>query len=95
MSPNPTLARRKHQPAFDPAHPPPRVTRPMAAQLLLARFGIVVAPRTLEAWPLPVRILNNRATFDTTELLAHGRALVADSPAICGVRACAAANDHA
>ena len=95
MPPFPAPIRRnKYQPHFDPAHPPPRVTRPMAAQLLLAQFGIVVAPRTLEAWPLPVRILGGRATFDTNEVLARGRAMLDDAPAICGGRT-RAANDHA
>jgi len=94
LSPTPIL-RNKYQPAFDPAFPPPRVTRPMAAHLLFARFGIIVAPRTLEGWPLPVRILGGRATFDTNEILARGRAMLDGAPAICGGRSRAAANNPA
>lgn len=96
MTPLPKLVQRnKHQPAFDPAHPPPRVTRPMTAALLFARFGIVVSPRTLEGWPLPVRILGGRATFDTNEVLARGRAMLDGAPAICGGRVRTAVNDAA
>ncbi len=74
--------RRTYRPALDPANPPPRVDRQAAAALLYAQLGLQVSPRTLEAWPLPTRQLNGRATFDTAELLAHGRAMLDGSPSV-------------
>lgn len=73
-------ARRYYEPpTLDTANPPPRVNRRDGAVLLRARLGMQVSPRTLETWPLPTRQLNGRATYDTAELLEHGRALLANA----------------
>jgi len=80
VTPNPVpdapKPRRAYKPTLDPSNPPPRVDRQAGAALLFARLGLRVSPRTLESWPLPTRLLNGRATYDTAELLAHGRALL-------------------
>ncbi len=78
--------RRTYKPMLDPRNPPPRVDRKMAAELLLARLGIVASPRTIEGWPLTSRLVNGRATLDTAELLAHGRAMLDGSPSVRGGR---------
>jgi hypothetical protein len=78
--------RRAYKPTLDPLNPPPRVTRALAAELLLAALGIVVSPRTLESWPLATRIVNGHATPDTAEILARGRAMLDGSPILRGGR---------
>ena len=78
--------RRTHQPTLDPTNPPPRLDRKAAAALLYARLGLQVSPRTLETWPLTSRLVNGRATYDTAELLAHGRAMLDASPSTRGGR---------
>ena len=86
--PVPTAAGTKHRriykPVFDPANPPPRVTRLDAAELLYARFGVRVSPRTIEGWTLPTKRVNGHATLDTEDVLAHGRAMVDEAPTIRG-----------
>ena len=84
-------ARRTYKPTLDVQNPPPRVDRKMAAELLFARLGIVASPRTIEAWPLATKLVNGRATLDTGEVLAHGRAMLDGSPSIRGGRAYKAA----
>ena len=76
--------RRTYRPAFDVRNPPPRVDRKMAAELLFACLGIIVSPRTIESWPLNTRLVNGRATLDTSETLAYGRDLLEGSPNIRG-----------
>lgn len=83
---NAPKSRRSYKPTLDLQNPPPRVDRKMAAELLLARLGIVASPRTIEAWPLATRLVNGHATLDTTELLAHGRAMLDRSPSVRGGR---------
>ena len=78
--------RRTYKPALDPANPPPRVDRQAGAALLYVRLGLQVSPRTLETWPVATRLLNGRATYDTAELLAHGRAMLDGSPSLRGGR---------
>lgn len=67
-------------PVLDTENPPPRVNRQDGATLLRARLGMQVSPRTLEEWPLPTRLVNGRATYDTAELVAHARAMLEASP---------------
>lgn len=92
MTPNhildapPPKQRRTHRPTLDLRNPPPRVTRPMLSELLLALLGLQVSPRTLESWPLATRLVNGRATYDTAEALAYGRKLVDGSPNVRGGR---------
>ncbi len=75
---------RRPLPIIDPQNPPPRVDRKLASELLLARLGFRVSHRTLEAWPVPTRRVNGRATFETAELLAYARGLLDAAPAIQG-----------
>lgn len=77
---------RTYTPHFDPHNPPPRLTRPMMAEYLLAKLGLQIAPRTLEACPLPSRIVNGRATYDTAEALAYGKAMLDGAPGLRGGR---------
>lgn len=51
---------------------PRRVTRPEAARLLKAHF-FEVSPRSLERWPVPVRVLNGRAHMETRALFEEAR----------------------
>ena len=79
-------SRRAHQPMIDPRNPPPRLTRPLLSELLMAVLGLQVSPRTLETWPLETRIVNGRATYDTAEAVAHGRAMLDGAPGLRGGR---------
>lgn len=54
--------------------------------MLYAVLGFPVSPRTLESWPVPTRLVNGKATFDTAELLAFARSKLDASPAIQGGR---------
>ena len=82
--------RRTYKPMFDPAKPPPRVTRAEGSALLYARLGVRVSPRSLEKASLPTKLVNGRATFNTEELLAHGRAMLDAAPPIRGGKRAAA-----
>lgn len=82
----PKKPRRSYKPTLDPLNPPPRVDRSMLAELLFARLGIRVSPRTLEGWPLASKLVNGRATYDTVAALAHGSALLDGSPSVRGGR---------
>ena len=73
-------------PPIDPANPPPRIPRKVASPFLLAVLGFPVSPRTLESWPVPTRLVNGKATFDTAELLAYARSKLDAAPAIMGGR---------
>ena len=66
--------------------PPPRVTRRDAAALLYAVLGVPVSPRTLESWPVPTRLVNGKATFNTAELLAFARSKLDAAPVLRGGR---------
>jgi len=61
---------------------PPRIARRDAAPILYAVLGFPVSPRTLESWPVPTRLVNGKATFDTAELLAFARSKLDAAPAI-------------
>ena len=73
--PTPTLpatpCRKRHKPDLTPGTLPPRIARRDAAPILYAVLGFPVSPRSLEAWPVPTRLVNGKATYDTQELLAH------------------------
>lgn len=90
-APTPKKPRRAYKPELDPKNPPPRVDRQAGAALLLAALGIRVSPRTLEGWPVPSALVNGRATYGTSELLAHGRAMLDGTPCVRGGRTCKAA----
>lgn len=68
------------------AHLPPRIARRDAAPILYAVLGFPVSPRTLESWPVPTRLVNGKATFDTAELLAYARSKLDEAPTIQGGR---------
>lgn len=51
---------------------PPRLHRKAAAEALTRHF-FVVSPRSLERWPVPVRIINGRAYVETQELFAEAQ----------------------
>ncbi len=78
--------RRAYKPTLDLRNPPPRVDRQAGAVLLYAVLGFPVSPRTLESWPVPTRLVNGKATFDTAELLAFARAKLNEAPVIRGGR---------
>lgn len=88
LATTPDLPRRapvRFRVPLDPASPPPRVDRKDGAELLTRR-GFKVSPRTLESWPLTVRRINGRATYDTAELLAYAETKAAEAPPIRGGR---------
>ena len=58
-----------------------RLTRIEAATLISREF-FQISPRTLERWPLTVRRLNGRATFDESELRRLAKRLVSEAPEI-------------
>lgn len=82
----PPSERHRHAPSFDPRNPPPRVTRAMGSAVILAQVGMQVSPRTLETWPVPTRMVNGRATFDTAELIAHASHRLQESADVRGGR---------
>lgn len=82
---NPRRAPVRFHVPLDVAAPPPRVDRKDGSELLM-RLGYKISPRTLERWPLTVRLINGRATYDTAELLAHADAKVAEAAPIRGGR---------
>ena len=49
-------------------------------------LGFPVSPRTLEGWPVPTRLVNGKATFDTAELLAFARSKLDAAPTVQGGR---------
>ena len=58
----------------------PRYSDRKAGADLITRLYFRVAPRTLEAWPVPVRQINGRAHYATTELLAYARSKMELAP---------------
>ncbi len=80
--------RKRHRPDLTTtaANLPPRIARRDAAPVLYAVLGFPVSPRTLESWPVPTRLVNGKATFDTAELLAFARSKLDAVPAIQGGR---------
>ena len=66
-------------------HHPTNVDRRAGAELV-TRLYFPVSPRTIEAWPLPVRRVNGKALYDTAELLAYAREKLEAAPAIQGGR---------
>ncbi len=85
-SPANVRPRQRHRPELTPAAPPPRIARRDAAALLYATLGFPVSPRTLESWPVPTRLVNGKATFDTAELIAFARTKMDAAPVIRGGR---------
>lgn len=45
---------------------PPYSTRKSFAAFIQEQLGIEVPPRSLERWPLPIQIINGKATFPTS-----------------------------
>jgi len=83
--------RKRHKPDLTTAaNLPPRIARRDAAPVLYAVLGFPVSPRTLESWPVPTKLVNGKATFDTAELLAYARSKLDAAPAIQGGRTRAA-----
>lgn len=80
------MLRQRHKPDLTGATLPPRIARRDAAPVLYAVLGFPVSPRTLESWPVPTRLVNGKATFDTAELLAFAKAKLDAAPAIQGGR---------
>ena len=84
LAPN---ARKRHRPDLTTCTAlPPRIARRDAAPVIYAVLGVPVSPRTLESWPVPTRLVNGKATFDTAELLAFARTKLDAAPAIQGGR---------
>lgn len=77
---------KRHKAALTPNNLPPRIARRDAAPILYAVLGFPVSPRTLESWPVPTRLVNGKATFDTGELLAFARAKMEAAPNLRGGR---------
>lgn len=78
--------RTRHKSELSPAALPPRIWRRDAPPVLYALLGFPVSPRTLESWPVPTRLVNGKATFDTAELLAFARSKMGEAPVIKGGR---------
>lgn len=66
---------------IDVARLPPRVNRRAAAKIVSHLF-FPVSPRSIEAWPLAVRRINNHALIETKELLAVAQAKLDAAPVI-------------
>lgn len=64
---------------------PARVDREAGAAII-TKLLFPVSKRTIEAWPLTVRRVNNRAVYETRELLDYARAMFDAAPAIRGGR---------
>ncbi len=78
--------RRGFRPVLDPANPPPLSDREGGAGLIFALFGVLISPRTIEAWPLGWRLINGRAYADTAEMLSLAKAKIDAAPVIRGGR---------
>ncbi|WP_376091244.1 hypothetical protein ACE7GA_21370 [Roseomonas sp. CCTCC AB2023176] len=70
---------------------PPAVTRRHGAELLRRHLGFPVSPRSLERWPVPVRLVNGKATLPTYPLFAEAVKRINAAPVLMGGSAKAAA----
>jgi hypothetical protein len=52
-----------------------------AARLVSERF-FRISPRTLERWPLPVKIVNHRRHYWTADVIARAEAMIKEAPAV-------------
>src|SRR4051794_30154194 len=60
---------------------PPRLSRRTDASVFLKRtLGVDVSHRSLEEWPVPVTILNGKASVSTVYLFAYAWAAVKAAP---------------
>lgn len=69
----------------DPAALPALLDRRRAAAFL-TRHYFPVSHRSLEAWPLPLRHVNGRALYQTTDLIAEAERRIAAAPVLMGGR---------
>ena len=73
---------------------PTRVDRNTGARLL-SRYYFTISPRTLERWPVSWRRLNGKAHAETAELFRVADFMLADAPAVMGVRRAATEQQQA
>jgi hypothetical protein len=52
-----------------------------AARIISGRY-FRVSPRTIEKWPLAIRLVNGRRHVRTADLIAHAKAMIGNAPAV-------------
>ncbi len=58
---------------------PPRLDRVRAAEYLWEKHGIVVSPRTLEAWPIAYRFVHRCALYEVVDLDRYAEGVIANA----------------
>jgi hypothetical protein len=75
---------RRGRPRWKPGDPTPKfVTRETAAEIVSATL-MPVTRRSLEAWPVPVRVIGGRSLVELAMVLRHAEWMIARSVAIGG-----------
>ena len=69
----------------DPKRLPASLDRTGVARVV-SHYFFPVSSRTIEAWPLPYRVIAGRAVYRTAEVLAFARRLLESAPLIRGGR---------